>query len=207
MFDAGNLSTPYERSMSRTLRTTCRLVALLVLCGVRAAVAQAPVAVDSTGPREGAWGAELSSASLYSASLLHFTSRRSAWLLGGSFGFSQQHLDEFDGTANRQRSVTSGSFYLQGGLRWWPGASIAPFRPLVGVGAISGLTSGSGGGEVTGGVYGEVGGSYFFGPHASLGVTSQLTLQGGQGHHGNDETSDSWFIRGEIARFNASVYF
>jgi hypothetical protein len=193
--------------MSSRLSTALRVSAVALLCVTGRAPAQTATQADSGGPRTGAWGAEISSGSLFSASLLHFSSPSAAWMFGGSFSFSHQDFDRDNGTTTNHMTITSGSYDLQGGRRWWRGAARDAFRPLLGVGAISSFRSGSGLASVTGGLYGETGGSYFFGPHVSLGVTGQLSLEAGQAHSGSDQTSGQWFIRGEVARFTASVYF
>jgi hypothetical protein len=191
----------------------CILVYLTVAAALvagRGAAAQ--TARDSIGPRQGTWGVEASYGSFSGASLLRFTSPRAAWMLGASFALGQETSDEPTqfGTVTRT-THTLGTAELRVGRRWWTGELNEPMRPFVGLGLGGRYSTFSNTRSTDASVIGELGATYFFGSHVSLGGSGELALVYGHDKYvssvGPALTSDSWFIRGNVARLNATVYF
>jgi hypothetical protein len=187
------------------------LVAAATLIASRGAIAQA--ARDSIGPRQGTWGVEASYGSFTGASLLRFSSPRAAWLLGASFALGQQTSDEaVDFFGNTTRTThTLGMVEIRAGRRWWTGELTEAMRPFVGLGLGGSYANFSSTRQTAGSVIGELGATYFFGSHVSLGGAGELgfTWQRDRlaGPTGPALVNDSWFIRGNVARLNAAVYF
>ncbi|HEX7019307.1 MAG TPA: hypothetical protein VF159_04820 [Gemmatimonadaceae bacterium] len=181
------------------------LFGLLSLSAGRVADAQD---VDSLVPRAGAWGAEAAVLST-AGSLLRFTSPRRAWLAGLSFGV--WHQDQSVGVAASNFSVRG-----QLGTRWYHATmGDRHLHNTVGLG----LT-----GDLTGvdfpdqsarqwdiGPYGELGETWFFTPHLSLGAIGLLQATVGRQNHTNsgapDQTTKVWSVSGSLIRILAGVYF
>jgi hypothetical protein len=187
------------------------LVGVATLIVSHAAAAQA--VPDSIGPRQGTWGVEASYGPLSGASLLRFSSPRAAWMLGAYFAIGQETSDEpldFIGNTTR-RTHTLGALEVRVGRRWWSGALNEAMRPFVGLGLGGRYASYSNSRSTEGSVNGELGATYFFGPHVSLGGSGELAVIRGQDRYvnatGPTMTNDRWYVRGNVARLNATVYF
>ena len=60
------------------------------------------------------------------------------------------------------------------------------------------------------GAYGELGATYFFSPHVSLGAAGELDVNAtsDRSSSGSTELKDhSWQVSGNLVRFMATVYF
>ena len=199
------------RPHMRFHRRTCHyLVAAATLIASRGAIAQAPR--DSIGPRPGTWGAEASYGSGTGVSLLWFSSPRAAWMLGASYTFGEETSDQTAPAGGTIRSTNiTGSLNLRVGRRWWSGELNAPMRPFVGFGVGGGLSRFSNVRSAEGSVNGELGATYFFGPHVSLGAAAELAVVRGHDRYissfGPEQKSDRWYVRGNLARLTAAVYF
>jgi hypothetical protein len=188
------------------------LVAVATLIAGRDAVAQ--TAPDSIGPRQGTWGVEASYGPSMGASALRFSSPRTAWMLGVSFAVGQETADRtvdyFSGATARSTN-TVGTVEVRAGHRWWTGDLNQPLRPFVGLGLGSRYSTASSARMYDASVFGELGATYFFGPHVSLGGAGELAIV--REHFrfdtapGPGATSDSWYVRGDVARLTAAVYF
>jgi hypothetical protein len=162
-------------------------------------------------PRSGSWGAEAVYGGANSANLLRFSSPTAAWLAGLSFNVVRQTDDAsgFPGAVNQ--SYLLGSVDARVGRRWWRGGAGEHVRPLSGLGLLGGLSSGSGLQSWSAGGYGELGATYFFSPHVSLGATGEVAA--GYSHERfsiaapADRTTTRWFVRGNLVRVAAGVYF
>jgi hypothetical protein len=191
--------------------TRSYLVAAATLVASRGALAQA--ARDSIGPRQGTWGVEASYGSFSGASLLRFSSPRAAWMLGAAFAVGRETSDEtIDFFGNTTRTTrTQGSVAVRAGRRWWTGGLDEAMRPFVGLSLGGGYTTFSSARQTEGSVIGELGATYFFGPHVSLGGAGELAIVREHDRLDNPAgpglTHDSWFVRGNVARLTAAVYF
>jgi hypothetical protein len=188
----------------------CYLVAGATLIASRGAVAQA--ARDSIGPRQGAWGVEASYGGAVGASLLRFSSPRAAWMLGASFAVGRETSDDVNPFGPTTRSTnTLGSVEARVGRRWWTGALNEAMRPFVGLGLGGRYTTFSNTRTYEGSLIGELGATYFFGPHVSIGGAGELAVVRGQDRYSNPAgpnlTTDRWYLRGDVARLTAAVYF
>lgn len=165
-------------------------------------------------PRAGAWGAEVSTGALYSASLLHFSSADAAWLVGVTFDVARETRDvpSFGGSTTTETSTTA-SLAGRLGRRWWSGDRTSRMRPLLGLGVTGGLSDGARQRSWGAGTYGELGATYFFSPHVSLGASAELDLNY---YHSRSPTGipgspefliRRWDLRGNLARLAAAVYF
>jgi hypothetical protein len=145
------------------------IVVAIALTGAAQARAQSDL-----GPKAGTWGGE--ACLNCGASLLHFRNATSAWLLGLSVFYSQQHSDQSGPTfPSFSDDDKIGGADVRFGMRRYR-ATEARARPYLGLGAIAGL---SGGGSTHGlryGVTSEMGTAYFFTPHLSVGVAGTLSL-------------------------------
>jgi hypothetical protein len=191
--------------------TQAYLVAAATLIASHGAVAQATR--DSIGPRQGTWGVEASYGSFTGASLLRFSSPRAAWMLGASFALGQETSDEtvdFLGNTTR-RTSTLGTVEVRVARRWWTGELTEAMRPFVGLGLGGRYSTVSSARQTAGSVIGELGATYFFGPHVSLGGAGELAVV--REHDRFDSLNgpvlkqDSWSVRGNVARLTAAVYF
>jgi hypothetical protein len=131
-------------------------------------------AQSDAGPKAGTWGGE--ACVNCGASLLHFRDPNSAWLLGLSVFYSQQHADQsgptFPSFSNDDMNIGAD---VRFGMRYYR-ATQERARPFLGLGAIAGV---SGGGSIHAlryGVTSEMGTAYFFTPHVSVGVAGGLSL-------------------------------
>jgi hypothetical protein len=188
-----------------------RLTAALAAALLTAAPAlHAQQTTDALMPRSGTWGAEAVYGNSFSANLLRFSSPTAAWLAGLSFNVVRQ-TDNVSGVAGNSQSYNLGFADARLGRRWWRGGTGERVRPLGGLGLLGGLSSGSGLQSWSAGGYGELGGSYFFSPHVSLGATGEVVASYMHDHFASpippDRTSTRWFVRGNLVRVAASVYF
>lgn len=181
------------------------LFGLLSLSAGRVAAAQD---VDSLLPRAGTWGAEAAVVST-SGSLLRFTSPGRAWLAGLSFGVT--HLDQ-------SSNIGISTFNVRGqlGTRWYH-ATMGD-RHLHNTAGL-GLTGDFNGADYPGqsarqwdvGPYGELGETWFFTPHLSLGAIGLLQATLGRQTHTNsgapDQATNVWSVSGSLIRILAGVYF
>jgi hypothetical protein len=188
-----------------------RFAAVLAATLLTAAPAlHAQQTTDPLMPRSGSWGAEAVYGGNLSATLLRFSSPTAAWLAGLSFNVLRQ-TDNVSGAAGNSQSYNLGSVDARLGRRWWKGGTGERVRPLSGLGLLGGLSTGSGLQAWTAGGYGELGGSYFFSPHVSLGATGEVVAGYIHDRFASpippDRTSTRWFVRGNLVRIAASVYF
>ena len=133
----------------------------------------------STGPRAGAWGAEVtfnSSAGELGGGILRFRSDQSAWILGLDASVDRTRQDNDEGFFPDETRTTVGVTARLGtrSLRA-PGSVI---RPIVGGGIVGRMAQLSGlQRSWEAGIYGEFGVSRFFGESFSLGMTSDVQLR------------------------------
>lgn len=162
------------------------LVALLVT-GARVGGAQA-VAADSLPFARGQWGLQVTGgANLVSVGALRFTSPRAAWLLdvAASVIRSEVQVDASAGAplppdADASQVNTSGSASVRVGRRSYRplGRGVASFATAgVAAGYSSALSTHAGGGRATmttGGLFGDLGATFFVTPHLGLGAAVTL---------------------------------
>jgi outer membrane protein W len=148
------------------------------------------------------------------ASVLRFSSPRTAWLLGVSFAVGQETTDEpvdFITGATTRSTSTVGTVEVRAEHRWWTGELSQALRPFVGLGLAGRYATANNARMNEAGAFGELGATYFFSPHVSLGGAGELAIV--RDHYGFDSatgagpTQDSWFVRGDVARITAAVYF
>jgi hypothetical protein len=188
-----------------------RCIALIMVALTATAPAvHAQQAADPVMPHAGSWGAEAVVGNGIGANLLHFSSPTAAWLVGLSFSVGRETdaLSGFGGAGANQSSWL-GSGYARLGRRWWRGERDERIRPLTGLGVLGGLTSNSGVQSWNAGGYGELGASYFYSPHFSIGATGELTAVYARDRYLNVATQriTRWMVGGTLVRVNASVYF
>ena len=129
------------------------------LCALALLVA-APLHGQDTGPTAGTWGVETGNSG--GIALLKFRSATAAWMFGLS-GAYQRRDDEGN------QDLTFATVELRAGIRAYqrPTERIRPFR---GISAIVGYQEQTpGNGALRYGGAGEIGASYFFSRHVSLG--------------------------------------
>jgi hypothetical protein len=191
----------------RAARIHLALVATLFAS--HSAIAQA--ARDSIGPPQGAWGAEASYGPSTGVSLLRFSSPRTAWLLGAFVYLGQEASDQSTQTGITRSTNTTASLNVRVGRRWWTGEPNERMRPFVGLGVAGGFSKFGNTRTLEGSAIGELGATYFFGPHVSLGTAGELSVARGHDRYvsaiGPALATDRWYLRGNLARFNAAVYF
>jgi hypothetical protein len=190
------------------MRSTIAMAVVTALLAVTAPVVGAQAPVDAIGPRAGSWGAEVTAVGSPTASLLYFSSPRAAWLLGLTFDLAREKTD--NGVIAESHNV--GSVNARIGRRWWRGDAAARLRPLTGVGISGGISNASRGGFWSAGGYGELGATYFFSPHISLGASGELAAAYSEDRFanpppGSDFVSSRWSLHGTLVRASAGVYF
>jgi hypothetical protein len=166
--------------------------------------------VDPVMPRVGSWGAEAVFGSGIAANVLRLSSPTTAWLAGLSFNVTHQtdNLSALPGGADQSAWLGFGDARL--GRRWWRGDRGERIRPLTGLGVLGGVSSGTNLQSWNVGGYGELGASYFFSPHVSLGATGELAAVYTRDRFaiaGGERVTTRWLLRGSLVRVNASVYF
>lgn len=190
------------------------LIAAFAAALLTAAPLHAQQTLDSPAPRAGSWAAEAVYGDGLGANLLYFSSPTSAWLTGLSFNVMRETQDvlTFPG-GNTTETGYSGYVAGRLGRRWWNGTSSERFRPLRGVGLLGSLNSSPSFRRWDAGAYGELGGTWFFTPHLSLGASGQLSA--GYEHQRMpsgtatipDRVATSWTVGGSLVRLAAGVYF
>ena len=142
--------------------------------------AQTSATVDSTAPRRGTWAGEVAFGGGTSASILRFRSPRSAWLLGAEV--SALHLREENPETPFEPATTETSIFVnllaRAGRRNY--ARVGDLRPFHGAGIIGGYFHTDDQDAWNAGVYGELGASYFFTPHVSLGTAGEVNATYGE---------------------------
>jgi hypothetical protein len=209
------------RSLSPTRLTMCSriflLSASLALFAPPVARAQDPAGVRDTAgslakPGSGTWGAELGIGSGQSATLLRFGSRTSALLLGADV-FWLDILEETPmpgGGATNERRYTVANVTGRVGFRRYSGTAL-PVRPFTSFGLLGGYSRDFGGPGWTAGAFGELGVSYFFSPHVSLGASGGLqviyTRLRQEFSFGESATRRQVGVRGSAVQLLGAVYF
>jgi len=187
------------------------ITVLLIMLAAISAPSRAQSVVEPAGPRAGTWGAELSYYGFTGVSLLRFTSASTAWLLGADFAAGQTTQDYPDFTGTSRETDALGFVRLSAGRRWYKGDPAVRLRPLVGGGLSGSYYTGSGSRDVLGGAYGEVGASYFFTPHLSLGAAGELRYTWQERRQAvqdrPDYVSSMWSVSGSLVHMKAAVYF
>lgn len=191
------------------------LIAAFAAALATAAPLHAQQTLDSPAPRAGSWAAEAVYGDGLGANLLHFSSPTSAWLTGLTFSVARETQDviTFPGGTTTTETGYSGNVAGRLGHRWWSGAASERFRPLRGVGLLGGLSSNPSYRAWNAGAYAELGGTWFFTPHVSLGASGQLSA--GYDHQRAlsgtttipDRVVTSWTAGGSLVRIAAGVYF
>jgi hypothetical protein len=191
---------------SRSVLAAAAFIAIALAAS--SATAQTGSAPSTTSPA-GSWGAELGYGSYNGASLLYFPSRNRAWLLGASFNaISVSQVDPYTGT--RMTSSTDNGF-LAVGHRWYGGDAALQLRPVIGLGLRGGVGSAQSSRSWQAGGYGELGATYFFTPHLSLGALGEVDVM--KTHERQDNTgyqpfvTDQRYIQANLVHFTAGVYF
>ena len=199
---------------------------MVVLCTLAAPIVSRPIAAqqqDSFSLHGGTWGAELAPISTGAAVLL-FMSPGSAWVAG--LDFSTAHTDRPTAPGAITRGSLTSSLRTQLGLRWYLGAagdSGRRLRPIVGLGAVTTRSRFDFGDDFnhqwTAGGYGEVGATWFFSPHFSLGTVTMFQAAKGRERQAvttfpvglppvrTTQTTNVWSVSANLARVLAAVYF
>lgn len=143
-------------------------------------LAQEIPARDTLGPRAGVWAAEVGVGTGVSGTLLRFRSPATAWLLGIE-GFVAESREEMTNPFTGDETVTSTQLDLSGriGLRRYRTTQSA-LRPFTSAGLAGGLTRFNGSRGWAAGVFAELGATYFFSPHVSLGAVGGLQASYGR---------------------------
>lgn len=163
-------------------------LAVLLLAGARVGRAQAPVAADSLPFTRGQWGVQVTGGeNLVSVGALRFTSPRAAWLLDivASVTRSEVRVDSSAGAplppdADASHVNTSGGANVRVGRRSYHalGRGVASFATAGVSAGYSGARWTQAGGSrattVTGGLFGDLGATYFVTPHLGLGAAVTL---------------------------------
>jgi hypothetical protein len=161
-------------------------------------------------PVAGSWGAEAVIGTGIGANVLRFSSPTAAWLAGLSFNVAHQ-TDEFSGfPGGFDRSGWIGFADAHLGRRWWTGNRGERIRPLTGLGLLGGLSGNPGVQSWNAGGYGELGATYFYSPHLSLGATGELAAVYAHDRYLDvvaERVTSRWTVWGTLIRVNASVYF
>jgi hypothetical protein len=196
------------------MTTSCRSLYVLALLGLSLAngTLDAQTTADSTRPHQGSWAAEASYGDGSGASLLYFSSPSAAWLISGRFVIGKETQDQnepFGGVTSI--TDTRANVLVQLGRRWWSAEPSARLRPFSGLGVIGLYSSQSGSRSSGGGAYGELGATYFFSPHMSLGAAGELDLTASNGRFDSGSLTElkmrSWEFTGSLVHLTATVYF
>lgn len=195
------------------MRSACSIAAIAAVLFTAIPV-HAQQMLDTPAPRAGSWAAEAFYGDGLGANLLHFSSPTSAWLAGLTFNVARETQDVL--TFPASTTIETGySGYVSGrlGRRWWGGSSNDRFRPLRGVGLLGGLTNNPSFRRWNAGAYAELGGTWFFTPHVSLGASGQVSADYERQRvlSGTatipDRVATSWTAGGSLVRIAAGVYF
>lgn len=194
------------------MRSACSIAAFAAAL-LTAVPVHAQQTLDSPAPRAGSWAAEAVYGDGFSANLLRFSSPTSAWLTGLTFSVARETQDvvTFPGSTTTETTVSG---YAAGrlGRRWWSGSASDRFRPLRGVGLLGGLSGSRFYRSWNAGGYGELGGTWFFTPHVSLGASGQLSASYNHERALSsttlpDRIDTRWSVGGSLVRIAAGVYF
>jgi hypothetical protein len=191
------------------MRLNFCIAILLVALTAAAPTMHAQQTGEPAMPRAGSWGAEAVVGNGIGADVLRFSSPTAAWLAGLSFSVTHQTDDRsvFPGGADQSGWLGFGDARL--GRRWWRGDRGDRIRPLTGLGVLGGVSSSIGVQSWNAGGYGELGASYFFSPHVSLGASGELAASYARDRflNASAERISRWVLRGNLVRVNGSVYF
>lgn len=194
------------------------LVAVLSLV----ATPLAAQATDSLLPRAGTWGGEMVGLAT-SGSLLKFTSPHSAWLLGVDFNASHTDGAKAPFQAMQPQSITFINAQL--GHRWYATAASVEsghLQTTYGLGLAGRFSRNAFGDQENrvwaAGGYGELGATWFFTRHLSLGAVGIVQALWGENRqvvnifNGTTEvsgvaTTGTWSVNANVARVIAAVYF
>jgi hypothetical protein len=195
-----------QRTLIRRLLSTSVLVLVPAL-----AQAQDPrTAPDSLGPRGGSWGAELGIGSGQSATLLRFGSSASALLLGVEVFWIEVSEDAAPFGGAEARTYTLANVTGRLGHRWYHSVTRAA-RPFTSLGLLAGYSRDPGGPGWTAGGFAEMGASYFFTPHVSLGAAGGLqavyTRLKREFSSGTTITTRTIGVRASAVQLLGAVYF
>jgi hypothetical protein len=203
-------SHAHSRGIMR-IRHSWSIVVAVAALSLLSRAAHAQSGADDVGPKGGTWGAEATLGGPTGVSLLRLTSPQAAWLLGASFSAGRETSDQFNGFTRTRETRMLGSVELRVGRRWWSGEARERLKPHAGLGLIGRYASYPSARSWAVGPYGELGATYFFGPHLSLGTSGELAITRSRdtysGGLGTDLKTDRWYINGNLVRFNAAVYF
>ena len=203
-----------------------RRAALLALIST-AIAAPMSAQTDSLLPHRGTWGAE---AALFShaGSLVRFSTPNRAWVLG--LDIDVDHAKQTSSVASPllEGRTSSSSFRGQFGHRWYVGTAGADARRLratYGLGLSGGVAQGKGTTQTdfhywSAGGYGELGATWFFTRHFSVGAVSLLQVEKKRNRATSlvilvpngpstpvSSTVDSWSVSGNLFRVLGAVYF
>lgn len=192
--------------------TTRALLALLTIAHcLPVSIARAQgTGAPPEGPVAGSWGAEGQYFGGGGASLLHFSSPRAAWMMTASVAGGRGETSQVDLYGTSRSTAAFFSTLVQVGRRWYfiePGVSL---RPLAGVGVLGGYSAADDSHAWSAGSYGELGATYMFSPHASLGATGQLNVRKSKNRQtftGGYVVRDDWTVNASVAHLIATVYF
>jgi hypothetical protein len=194
----------------------CLLSASFALFASSLAQAQDPAgARDTAGslakPASGTWGAELGIGSGQSATLLRFRSPTSTILLGAEvFWLDVREETPVPGGGSTQEQRTVASVTGRIGFRRYRGTTLA-VRPFTSVGLLGGYSRSPAGPGWTAGGFGELGASYFFSPHVSLGASGGLqatyTRVRREYSFGESATGRQFGVRASAVQLLGAVYF
>ena len=198
------------------MRSVPAVVAFALALIVHAPGLAAQTPADSVMPRANSWGAEAMYGGAPAATLLRFSSPSAAWLVGASFSVSHESVDNVILTGpttqvtTEDRVITFVDARL--GRRWWAGDARSRLQPLRGLGLAGTYSNYSFARTYSVGAYGELGATWFFTPHVSLGASGELVASYGEDRQATgtsqpDRVSTRWGVRGNLARVSAGVYF
>jgi hypothetical protein len=161
---------------------------------------------QTEGPKAGTWGAEASTGP--SASLLKFRTDKSAWVFGINALYQQENEETTTPGVTLDQDITLVQARL--GIRRYGLARdrMRPFSTLSGIIGYQDLSFEQGW-EV--GAAAEVGASWFFSPHVSLGAAGDVSLTYGKAERdfGVSPTMKVTTIRAQFSGFRllGAVYF
>ena len=143
-----------------------RRVGLVVIASV---LLSAPVVAQSdVSIKPGTWGIETSS--ILEVALLHFGSPSRAARFAVSARY--EHIDDANNT-NSSGNVFTTAFRV--GVRSYRGATSDRYKPFTTVSLLGGYSNGNGFNRWQAGVAADLGASYFFSPHVSLGGFGEVS--------------------------------
>jgi hypothetical protein len=199
------------------MRSVLPAVLLAAALGTALPSLNAQALTDSIAPRGGTWGAEATyGGGGPGATLIRFSSPRTAWLAGVMFTGLRETIDAyaFPGMGNPTREThTMATMDARLGHRWWSSDAGARVRPLTGIGVLGALGRYPTSRSWDVGGYAELGATYFFSPHVSLGASGELAAGYGEERSASgfatipDRVTTHWLLRGSLARISAGVYF